>query len=74
MSIASRSQWAFKSVLCDELCCVCVLVRCWRITGTLDPVRNLTGLTELYLSLNSIGGMSVQTAVGMWMVVVLKCG
>ena len=59
--------------MCDGLCCVCVLVRRGAITGTLDPVRNLTGLTELDVSTNSIGGMSVRTAVGM-VVVVLECG
>ena len=58
--------------MCDGLCCVCVLVRRGAMTGTLDPVRNLTGLTVLSLYLNSIGGMSVRTAVGM--VVVLECG
>jgi hypothetical protein len=42
-------------------------------TGTLDPVRNLTGLTYLVLYSNSIGGMSVRTAVGM-VVVVLAFG
>ena len=52
------------SVGCDGLCFVCVLVRRWAITGTLDPVRNLTGLTVLSLYLNSIGGMFVRTVVG----------
>ncbi len=51
------------SVCCDGLCFDCVLVRCWAITGTLDPVRNLAGLTVLYLSQNSIGGMFVRTVV-----------
>ncbi len=36
-----------------------LLVRRWAVTGTLDPVRSLTGLTVLDLSSNSIGGMCV---------------
>ena len=59
--------------MCDGLCCVCVLVRRGAITGTLDPLRSLTGLTVLSLYSNSIGGMSVRTAVGM-VVVVLEYG
>jgi hypothetical protein len=56
-------------------CVVFVLVRRWAITGTLDPVRNLTGLTRLYLSQNSIGGMFGRTFVGIAAVVVaLACG
>ncbi len=43
------------------------------ITGTLDPLRNLTGLTYLDLTSNRIGGMSVRTAVAM-VVVVLEYG
>ena len=58
------------SVCCDGLCCVCAFVRHWAITGTLDPVRNLTGLTRLYLGLNSIGGMFVRAAVGIAAVLV----
>ncbi len=42
----------------------------WAITGTLDPLRNLTGLTWLTLSLNSIGGMFVRMVVGIAAVVV----
>ncbi len=49
-----------------------MLVRRGAITGTLDPVRNLTGLTTLYLDINSIGGMSVRAAVGM-VLAVLEC-
>ena len=65
----------FVSVGCDGLCFVCAFVWRWAITGTLDPVRNLTGLTELYLSQNSIGGMFVRKAVGIAAVVVaLACG
>ncbi len=47
--------------------CVCVALA---ITGTLDPVRNLTGLTVLHLRSNSIGGMFVRTVVGIAAVVV----
>ncbi len=47
----------------------CVL---WAITGTLDPVRNLTGLIYLNLYSNHIGGMFVLFAVGMMVVVVLE--
>ncbi len=66
----------FVSVCCDGLCFVCVLVRRWAIAGTLDPVRNLTGLTLLYLSQNSIGGMFVRKAAGFAaaVVVALACG
>jgi hypothetical protein len=53
----------YVSVCCDGLCFVCVLVRRWAITGTLDPVRNLTGLTVLSLYQNRIGGTFVRTAV-----------
>ncbi len=42
---------------------------CGAIAGTLDPLRNLTGLTELLLSTNSIGGMLIFVAVGMLVVV-----
>jgi hypothetical protein len=63
------------SVGCYGLCFVCVLVRRWAITGTLDPVRNLTGLTRLYLYQNRIGGTFVRTADGIAAVVVaLACG
>jgi hypothetical protein len=63
------------SVGCDGLCFVCAFVRRWAITGTLDPVRNLTRLTRLDLYQNSIGGMFVRTAVGIAaVVVVLACG
>ncbi len=65
----------FVSVCCDGLCFVCVLVRRWAITGTLDPLRNLTGLNQLDLYQNSIGGMFVRTVVGIADVVVaLACG
>ena len=47
-----------------------MLVRRWSITGTLDPVRNLTGLNQLILNQNSIGGMFVRTVVGIAAVVV----
>ncbi len=57
--------------------CVCVGSAFGAITGTLDPVRNLTGLTEMYFSKNSIGGMFVRAAVeivavvfGVWMALV----
>jgi hypothetical protein len=64
----------FVSVCCDGLCCDCVWVRRCAITGTLDPVRNLTGLTSLSLFQNSIGGMFVRTVVGIAAVVVaLAC-
>jgi hypothetical protein len=49
----------------------CVL---WAITGTLDPVRNLTRLANLNLYSNNIGGMFVLFAFGMMVVVVLECG
>ncbi len=50
-------------------------MRRWAIAGTLDPVRSLTGLYKLYLSLNSIGGMFVRTVVGTAAVVVaMGCG
>jgi hypothetical protein len=56
-------------------CVLHVLVRRWAITGTLDPVRDLTWLTTLYLSQNSIGGMFVRTTVGIAVVVVVfACG
>ncbi len=32
-------------------------VMLWAITGTLDPVRNLTGLTSLSVSMNALTGM-----------------
>ncbi len=51
----------------------CVLVCCWANAGTLDPLRNLTGLTYLSLSTNSVSGMSIVVAVGM-VLVVLECG
>ncbi len=54
----------FVSICFDVLCFDCVLVRRLEMTGTLDPVRNLTGLATLVLSQNSIGGMFVRTAVG----------
>ncbi len=54
----------FVCVCRDGLCFVCVLVRRGAITGTLDPVRNLTGLTVLVLNQNSIGGTFVRTAFG----------
>ena len=58
-----------------KYCVVCVLVWRWAITGTLDPVRNLTGLNKLDLDQNSIGGMIVRTVVGIAAVVVaLACG
>lgn len=38
-----------------------VLMRRWAIAGTLDAVRGLTWLTELYLNKNNIGGMSACT-------------
>ncbi len=61
-------------VLLRDVRLVVVLVRCWAITGTLDPVRNLTGLTVLYLFQNSIGGMFVRTADGtLGLVVVSAC-
>jgi hypothetical protein len=44
-----------------ELCCLGVLARRWAITGTLDPVRGLTGLTELSLSTNALIGRFMQT-------------
>jgi hypothetical protein len=47
----------------------CVL---WAITGTLDPVRNLTGLIYLNVYSNHIGGMFVLFAVGMMVAVVLE--
>ncbi len=53
----------YVSAGCDGLCFVCVLVRRWEITGTLDPVRNLTRLTLLALYQNSIGGMFDRTVV-----------
>jgi hypothetical protein len=54
---------------------VIALVRRWAITGSLDPVRNLTGLNTLYLSRNSIGGMFVLSAVGVAALgVALACG
>ncbi len=53
------------SVGCDEFCFVWVLMRRWAMAGTLDPVRNLTGLTVLSLYSNSIGGMSVRTSIVM---------
>jgi hypothetical protein len=57
-----------------HLCFVCAFVRRWAITGTLDPVRNLTGLTVLYLNQNSIGGMFVRTVDGIAAVLfVLAC-
>ncbi len=42
------------------------LLWCWAITGTLDPVRGLTGLTTLFVASNVIGGMSVRAAVAYW--------
>ncbi len=44
------------------------------MTGTLDPVRSLTGLTKLVLHQNSIGGMFVRTAVGIAAVDVVMLG
>ncbi len=65
----------FVSVCCDGLCFVCALVRRWAITGTLDAVRNLTGLTVLSLFQNIIGGMFVCITDGIGaVVVVLSCG
>ncbi len=64
----------FVSVCRYGLCCVCAGGRLWAITGTLDPVRNLTGLTSLGLFSNSIGGTFVLKADGIVaVVVVLAC-
>ncbi len=41
----------------------------WGFTGTLDPVRNLTGLTALFLDSNNIGGTSIIEAVEMVLVI-----
>ncbi len=38
------------------------MLRCG-ITGTLEPVRNLTGLIKLYISVNTLGGMAMLVAV-----------
>ncbi len=46
-----------------DVCCVCVLARRWALTGTLDPVRNLTGLTRLSVYSNRIGGMFLRTSI-----------
>jgi hypothetical protein len=62
MSMACRLEHVFVNVCCDGLCFVCALVRRGAIAGTLDPVRNLNGLTRLDLSQNSIGGTFVRTA------------
>ena len=43
---------------------VLVLVRRWAFTGTLDPVRNLTGLNMLNLDRNYVCGTFVRTAFG----------
>jgi hypothetical protein len=49
------------------VCVCCVLVRRYKITGTLDPVRNLTGLTYLDVSTNALIGEFIQTLVlRMW--------
>ncbi len=73
--MASRLEHVFVSVGCDGLCFVCVLVRRGAITGTLDPVRNLTGLTRLVLNQNNIGGTFVRTAFGIAALgAVLACG
>ncbi len=50
-------------MLCDFLSGVFEFVRLWLITGFLDPVRKLTGLTVLELGANSFGGMCVRAAV-----------
>jgi hypothetical protein len=54
----------------------CVVIVCWRgvvgITGTLDPVRNLTGLIYLSVFTNALVGMFIFLAVGI-VVVVMEC-
>jgi hypothetical protein len=67
--MAARSRQASDNKVCVALCRVVLclgigeLVRRWAFTGTLDPVRGLTGLTTLDVATNSIGGMSVRRAV-----------
>ncbi len=50
-------------VVCDTLCRCHLLVRHWTIAGALDPVRSLTGLTDLYLAKNALIGMCSFTSV-----------
>ncbi len=49
-----------------------LMLRC-TITGTLEPLRNLTCLTFLDVQSNNLGGMLIFEAVWV-LVVVLKCG
>ncbi len=51
-------------VCADRVGGIVMCLRRCTITGTLDPVCNLTGLTFLNLLSNRIGGMSARTAVG----------
>jgi hypothetical protein len=55
------------NALCDMRFCFLVLVLRCSITGTLDPLRNLTRLVDVRLSTNSIGGMFMRTAVLEWL-------
>jgi hypothetical protein len=57
------SFFVWWCVYVDRVGEIVMCLRRWTITGTLDPVRNLTGLTFLNLLSNRIGGMSVRTAV-----------
>ncbi len=41
-----------------------MLLRRWTITGTMEPLRGLSRLTQLDLTSNNIGGMSVRATFG----------
>ncbi len=52
--------WVFEFVFDRAEHWVFMFVRRWTITGTLDPLRNLTGLTLFDLKSNRISGKSVR--------------
>ncbi len=61
LDMSFRILWR---VYVDRVGGIVMCLRRWTITGTLDPVRNLTGLTFLNLLSNRIGGMCIFVAVG----------